>query len=103
MVTIDDVRDSLGAQPGSGPLINEVLQQALDAAVERVVSRCMPLPDPWPDVVDQAVTMQAARLYRRRFSVGGFEGFGDLGIARVPTLDPDVEDMLTRWRSYDFA
>lgn len=105
-VELDDVRDYLGAQPGAGPINNEVLQEALDAAEQRVTSCCMAaclLSEPRPNEIDQAVVMQAARLYRRRYSIGGFEGFGDLGIARVPGLDPDIEDLLTRYLSYDFA
>ena len=106
-VTIDDVRDYLGAQPGSGPVNNEVLQQALDTATERVKSRCIEHfvwdPDFYPIEVDQSITMLAARLYRRRFSVNGYEGFGDLGIARVGGLDQDIEDLLTRYLRYDFA
>lgn len=112
MVTIDDVKKYLGSQPASSPVNDEVLTDALAAAEERVTTRCMdsavlPPDDPtgWerPSEIDQAVTMLAARLYRRRFSVGGFEGFGDLGIARVPALDPDIEDLLTRYLRYDFA
>lgn len=104
-VDLDRVRNYLGVQPGNPPVLDEVLADALEAAVQRIVARCMPLGDPaqWPDVVDQAVTMLAARLYRRRFSVSGFEGFADIGVARVPTLDPDIEDLLIRHLSYDFA
>lgn len=106
-VDLPDVKNYLGAQPSSAPVNDGVLQNALDAAIDRVTTRCMPqfvvLPDEWPEEVNQAVTMLAARLYRRRYSVGGFEGFGDLGIARVPALDPDIEDLLTRYVRYDFA
>ena len=105
-VDIDDVRDYLGSQPGSGPLVNEVLAKALDAAEARVQARIMEQyrdPHTRPVEVDQAVTMQAARLYRRRFSVSGFEGFGELGIARVSALDSDIEDLLIRVLRYDFA
>lgn len=105
MPDLDDLRDYLGAQPGSGPLDNELLQRSLTAAHARIVERCVPFDDPsnLPEVVEQAIIMQAARLYRRRFSVGGFEGFGDLGIARVPSLDADIEDLLIRYIRYDFA
>lgn len=106
-VILDDVKKYLGAQPTSTPVNDEVLTNALEAATDRITSRCMDQfvldPETWPDEIDQAITMLAARLYRRRFSVGGFEGFGDLGIARVPALDPDIEDLLTRYVRYDFA
>ena len=106
-VEVEDVQKYLGSQPASAPVNTEVLQNALDAAIDRITKRCMDqfVADPatWSDEINQAVTMLAARLYRRRFSVGGFEGFGDLGIARVPSLDPDIEDMLIRYVRYDFA
>jgi hypothetical protein len=100
--TADDVREYLGGQPG-GLINSNELDKALAAARERVLERCMPLKDPRPEVVDRAIVMQAARLYRRRNSVGGFEGFGELGLVRVPSLDSDVEDLLIRYLSYDFA
>lgn len=107
--TVEDVQAFLGAHPG-GPISLDVLTEALGAARERVLARCMDFPvvgDPpapeAPDVVIQAITMLAARLYRRRFSTGGFEGFGDLGVVRVPVLDPDIEDLLVRHIRYDFA
>ena len=101
-LTADDVRDYLGAQPG-GPIVMEQVEKALQAAEQRVAARIMVQPDPRPGVIDQAVTMFAARLYRRRNSVGGFEGFGDLGLARVPSLDPDIEDLLMQYLKYEFA
>lgn len=102
-VTIDDVRGFLGAQPGNAPLVNEQIQAALDSAEERIKERCVPMSTPRPDVVDQAVIMHSARLYRRRYSISGYEGFGDLGIARIPVLDADIEDLLIRYLRYDFA
>jgi hypothetical protein len=100
--TPDDVREYLGGQPG-GQINEEQLAKALNAARARVLTRCMPLKDPRPEIVDQAIVMFAARLYRRRNSVGGFEGFGELGLVRVPALDPDIEDLLVRHLAYDFA
>lgn len=104
-VTVEDVKKYLGSQPVSAPVNDEVLTDALAAAEDRVTTRCMDSAnvDPRPTELDQAVTMLAARLYRRRFSIGGFEGFGDLGIARIPALDPDIEDLLIRYLRYDFA
>lgn len=48
----------------------------------------------WPPTIFQAVVMQSARLYKRRSSPEGVAGFGDLGIVRVTTFDPDIEAML---------
>jgi len=98
----DDLREYLGAQI-NGLVDSGQLDDALKAAIERVYERCIFAPGPLPDVARQGVLMTAARLYRRRYSVSGYEGFGDIGIARVPTLDPDVEDLLIRYLRYDFA
>lgn len=100
--TSDDVRDYLGAQPG-GPINMEQVDKALVSAKYRIIERCMAFGDPLPELVEQAIVMLAARLYRRRNSVGGFEGFGDFGVVRVPALDPDIEDLLIRYLKYDFA
>lgn len=101
-LTPDDVRDYLGAQPG-GPINMDQVAKALEAAEGRIGARLMPYVEPRPVAIDQAVTMLAARLYRRRNSVGGFEGFGELGIARVPALDPDVEELLSPYLAYHFG
>jgi hypothetical protein len=100
--TSDDVRDYLGAQPGGAINMDEV-DRSLASARERILERCVDFPDLMPENVVRAITMQAARLYRRRFSVGGYEGFGDVGIARVPTLDADIEDLLNNYFLYGFA
>jgi hypothetical protein len=104
ITTVADVRRYLGNQVGPGNPPNDAeLAEALSTAQSRITERCIPLADPWPEVVERACTMLAARLYRRRHSVGGFEGFGDLGLVRVPALDPDIEDLLYRYLKYEFA
>jgi hypothetical protein len=100
--TVDDVRSYLGAQAG-GPISEDQLDDSLRTAKIRVLERCIDQPIPLAENVSRAIVMQAARLYRRRFSVGGFEGFGDAGLARVPALDPDIEELLIRQLRYDFA
>jgi hypothetical protein len=100
--TVDDVLGHLGAMPG-GPVQVEQVEKALSTARKRILDRCIDMPADLPELVEHAIVMLAARLYRRRFSVGGFEGFGDLGLARVPALDPDIEDLLVRYLRYDFA
>jgi hypothetical protein len=37
--------------------------------------------------------MHAARLYRRRDTVDGTIGFGELGAVRVGRVDPDIESL----------
>lgn len=48
------------------------------------------------DVDDLAVlacTMHAGRLYRRRDSMDGTLGFGDMGVVRVGRGDPEIEGL----------
>jgi len=44
-----------------------------------------------PDDAHEAALMHAARLYRRRDSIDGTIGFGDVGMMRVGRVDADVE------------
>jgi len=44
-----------------------------------------------PDDVYQAALMRSARLYMRRASPEGLVGVGDLGVARVPVYDRDID------------
>jgi hypothetical protein len=44
-----------------------------------------------PDRAHQACLLHAARLYRRRDSIDGTLGFGDLGVVRVGRTDADVD------------
>jgi hypothetical protein len=99
----DDVRTFLGNSTSGGPIDMDLIAQALASATERVIDRCMTFAGDLPETVVQAIIMQSARLYRRRFSMSGYEGFGEVGIARVTALDPDIEDMLMRYFRYDFA
>ena len=102
-VTVDDVRDYLGAARLSD-VDENALVDALGAAEQLIAERCWWDTDEGdPYVIDQATVMQAARLYRRKFSITGYEGFGDVGIARIPVLDPDIEQLVMRYLRYDFA
>ena len=44
-----------------------------------------------PDSTHQACLFHAARLYRRRDSIDGTLGFGDLGVVRVGRFDADID------------
>jgi hypothetical protein len=44
-----------------------------------------------PDSAHQACVMHAGRLYRRRDTVDGTLGFGDMGVVRVGRFDADIE------------
>lgn len=113
--TIDDLKVWLSIV-SSAEEVDPTLQMVLDAATERVLSRCVtfvdvpsdPLVDPTPTdlvpaVVAQAILLQASRWYRRRNSVSGFEGYADIGLFRLSSMDPDIEQMVERWLGHDFA
>ena len=44
-----------------------------------------------PDLAFDACVKHAARLYRRRDSIDGTLGFGDVGLVRVGRTDPDID------------
>lgn len=46
---------------------------------------------PMPDAVHQAALLHSARLYRRRDSLDGTIGFGEMGAIRVGRYDADIE------------
>lgn len=96
--------------------VQDLLDDAMVVATERILSRCVPFVEPAvdplvppvttelvPSVVGQAILMYAARIFRRRNSASGFEGFADVGFARVGSIDPDIEALLERWLGHDFA
>src|ERR1700751_513323 len=46
-----------------------------------------------PDRAHEACLLHSARLYRRRDSIDGTLGFGDMGVVRVGRTDADVDDL----------
>ena len=46
---------------------------------------------------------EAARLYRRRDSVDGTVGWGDMGVVRIGPKDPDIETMIAPYLAVVFA
>ena len=97
--TVDDVVRWLGLRTVSTSE-TEVLTDVLEVATGAVLNRIVPVVDPDP-VVDQAVVMYAARLWKRRNSPEGVAGFGDIGTVRISALDPDIEIMLSRYLLLD--
>jgi len=96
--SLKEVRGFLRLQPDSTE--DAVLQTALAAAIDygnRRLNYKYPVPPfddgTLPDVAHQACLIHAARLYRRRDSVDGTIGFGDLGAIRVGRTDPDVDSL----------
>jgi hypothetical protein len=105
--TLAEVRTLLRMQPD--PTEDGVIQTGLAAAVNYGIKRMGQTvttnPDgstswAWtypadttalPDSAHEACLLDAARLYRRRDSVDGTIGFGDMGVVRVGRTDADVE------------
>src|SRR5262252_3200116 len=96
--TLKEVRALLRLAPD--PNEDSVIATALAAAVDygnRRLNYTYPVP-PYdngllPDAVNQACLLHAARLYRRRDSIDGTVGWGDMGLVRVGRVVPDI-DML---------
>lgn len=111
--TLKEVRTLLRLQPD--PVEDGVIQTALSAAVDYGVGRMgntytyVTNPDgsvtyiktaaypadatDLPDRAHEACLLHAARLYRRRDSIDGTLGFGDMGIVRVGRTDADVDGL----------
>jgi hypothetical protein len=106
--TLKEVRAMLRLQPD--PTEDGIIQTALSAAVEVGVARMgsdlvlnadgitydrvyrYPADSTTvPDRAHEACLLHAARLYRRRDSIDGTIGFGDLGVVRVGRVDADVD------------
>jgi hypothetical protein len=96
--TVDDVKNYLRLGTGVTPddsLVADQLNAAIGWVSVRVDAKFLPdsgglLPYP----VFTATVMEAGRLYRRRDSVDGTVGWGDMGVVRVGPKDPDIETML---------
>lgn len=92
--TLPEVRKFLRLQPDANE--DAVISGALAAAVEYGRGR-LALPDPYPDpevvpdAAHQACLMHAARLYKRRDSIDGTIGYGDMGAIRVGRYDADID------------
>jgi len=93
---LQEVRSLLRLQPD--PTEDGIITTALAAAVDyanRRLNYRYPVP-PYddgtlPDAAHEACLLHAARLYRRRDSIDGTLGFGDLGVVRVGRTDADVD------------
>jgi hypothetical protein len=78
-----------------------LISSNLAAAIGWVTSRCVLTyttpgdPTFLPDELFTVAQYEAARLYRRRDSVDGTIGWGDMGVVRVGPKDPDIETLIT--------
>lgn len=50
-----------------------------------------------PDSIREACALLAARQFKRKDSLLGVAGFGDLGAITVRTIDPDVRDLISQY------
>ena len=100
--TLPEVRAYLRLQPDAkeDAIIDQARNAAIDYGVRRFGKDPTTLVDRYPaDTVDlpetarQACQIHAARLYRRRDSIDGTIGFGDIGAIRVGRADADVEGL----------
>jgi hypothetical protein len=93
---LQEVRSLLRLQPD--PVEDGIITTALVAAIDYGNRRlnyqyAVPPADigTLPDAAHEACLLHAARLYRRRDSIDGTLGFGDLGVVRVGRTDADVD------------
>ena len=106
--TAADVQNLLRIETGdTGD--DTLVGQELNAAIGWVTARCMAEyvtegTDRFlPDQLFAVAMHEAARLYRRRDSVDGTIGWGDLGVVRVGPRDPDIETLIAPFLNIVFA
>lgn len=110
-LTVDALKEYL--RIGASDTIDDALLSSIVAAVEAEQrARCrsqtfMVGPEPQTTVVPpdvyHAALMRGARLYVRRASPEGLVGLGELGVARVPAYDRDIDALEAPWRSVVLA
>jgi hypothetical protein len=106
--TVTDVENWLRTT-GQPATETTVTGQALAAAIDWVTMRADPawttpgLPGFLPAGLFQAALLDACRGYRRRDSVDGTVGWGDMGIVRVGPKDPEVEKYLAPYAAMVFG
>jgi hypothetical protein len=87
---------------GSDTADDTVIADQLAAAIAWVTARCPGWVNPaapgfLPDPLFSVTVMEAGRLYRRRDSVDGTIGWGDMGLVRVGPKDPDIETLIAAY------
>jgi hypothetical protein len=83
---------------------DEVVEWARLAAIDYCIGRIDqtisgPLDGsvPIPSAIFEAAVIYSARFYRRRDSLDGTIGWGDMGVVRVGVKDNDAEALLARY------
>lgn len=90
--TLKEVRTELRLQPDADQdsIIADAVAAAIDYGVRRLNNVYPADVTNLPDAAHRAATIHASRLYKRRDSLDGTVGWGDLGVVRVGRVDPDV-------------
>lgn len=90
---LKEVRSFLRLQPDpdSDAVIATALAAAVDYGIGKYNEQYPADSTEVPDSGHQACLMHAARLTRRRDTVDGTIGFGDMGVVRVGRVDADIE------------
>lgn len=93
---VDDVKGYLRVEDTSDDaLIGTMLAAAIQWVSNRVGAAWVtPGPQFLPDSLYTCALQEAGRLYRRRDSVDGTVGWGDMGVIRVGPKDPDIETLM---------
>jgi hypothetical protein len=106
--THDDVCVILRLQEPSADdaVVESARLAALDYVIGRVdqsISGPLDGSGPIPDGLYEAMLLYAARFYRRRDSLDGTIGWGDMGVIRVGIKDNDAEALLARYAAIVLA
>lgn len=87
---LDALRASLGTVSN---VSNTLLTRSLTASTawvrDRVYPQCFD-----DDETQEAILLLASRLYKRKNSPEGVAGWGDLGVIRIISTDPDITRLL---------
>jgi hypothetical protein len=99
--TVTDVQNLLRVQAGNtgdDNLVATDLAAAIAWTTNRVDPAVIPPANSFlPDPLFTVAQYEAARLYRRRDSVDGTIGWGDMGVVRVGPKDPDIETLIAAY------
>lgn len=103
--TLADLRRyaRLPVDQSEDPVLSDALGAAVDFGDRALGHRWPPDADNLPAGARQACLIHAARLYRRRDSLDGTVGWGDLGAIRVGRTDPDVVALYDQIRPMVFG
>lgn len=103
LVSVDELSAWRGLDaPATGSPQWDLQQSVLDA-VEEFLSKTHVLPTPLPEDARQGILIATAKLLKRKDSPGGVEDFGEFGPVRVSRVDPDVEMLLSAYRTWALA